>query len=441
MRRRIIALILFAGSVLSAADFENGQAARAVIGQPSFSARESGIVARALSIAQGNLYVADASGSVLTFDLSRIGSATTAGCPVCLVVPQSTTQQSVIEGVAAAASNGRNIVIADSKSQRVLIWRDLSSVHEPDVVLSGFVNPVSVALDTQRLFVGDAGSHHVFVWNTVPSSDDQPPDVTLGVSDSINPIGADTIDTPSALASDGANLLVADAAAHRVLVFSPADSAMPQLVNAATLTPGSFAPGTLVSLDNGAAASTVFLNGSPIKVTDANGGELQVQIPYDLNDAAAGSLWVRTEQENGSATLSRPVALRLVPSSPGIFAFGSKEPRTGLLVHESVRAGAPLSPEDPARPGELLTVWATGLGAIEPEPNLDGAFDTLLPVRAAINGNPVEVLSASLPAEATGVYEVRLRLPAQLAPSPSLVLFQNDSRSNAVTFPVQANHQ
>jgi uncharacterized protein (TIGR03437 family) len=439
MRHRVIALVVFAGSVLSAADFQDGQAARAVIGQPSFSAHENGIVARALSVSADSLNVADASGSVLTFDVSRIGTTQTSACPVCLVTPQLSARQSVIEGVAAAAANGHTIVIADAKSQRVLVWRDVSSVHEPDVVLSGFVNPVSVAVDNQRLYVGDAGSHHVYIWNAVPSFDGQPPDVTLGVSDSMD-IGPDTIDTPSALASDGANLYVGDAASQRVLVFSPGGEAMPQPVNAATLLPGLFAPGTLVSLDSSAPATTVFLNGSPIPITDANGAQLQVQIPYDLDNASAASLWIKTEQENGSATLSRPVALRFVPSSPGIFAFGAKEPRTGLLLHALPKAQVPLSPEDPAKPGELLTVWATGLGAIEAEPNSDGGFDTLIPVRAALNGNPVEVVSAQLPAEATGVYEVRLRLPAQLDTGPSLVLYQNDARSNAVTFPARQSH-
>lgn len=441
MRRRIIALSMLAGSLLSAADFQDGQAARAVIGQPSFSAHESGIVARALSLTQTSLYVADTSGSVLAFDVASIGTAATSACPVCLVAPKSTTRQSVFAGVGAAASNGRNIVIADPKSRRVLIWRGPSSIREPDVVLSGFKNPVSVALDSQRLFVGDAGSHHVYIWNALPSSDAAPPDVTLGASDSIDPLGPDTIETPVALASDGANLYVADAAAHRVLVFSPGDSAMPKVLNAATLAAGLFAPGTLISLDNGGPASTVFLDGAPIRITSSTGDQLQVQIPYELNNSEAGSLWVKTNVEGGSPQVSRPVALRFTPSSPGIFAFGAKEPRTGLVLHALPQAAVPLSPEDPAKPGEILTVWATGLGAVASEPNSEGAFDTLIPVRATLNGNPLEVISASLPADATGVYEVRLRLPAQLAPDPNLVLSQNDSRSNAVTFPVQSNHE
>jgi uncharacterized protein (TIGR03437 family) len=101
----------------------------------------------------------------------------------------------------------------------------------------------------------------------------------------------------------------------------------------------------------------------------------------------------------------------------------------------------PLSPEDPARPSELLTVWATGLGAVASEANSDGAFDTLTPVHATINGNTIEVVSAVLPAEATGVYAVHLRMPAQLPPSATLVLLQNDFKSNAVTFPVDSTPQ
>ena len=249
--------------------------------------------------------------------------------------------------------------------------------------------------------------------------------------------GADTIQTPTALVSDGLNLFVADAAAHRVLVFSTGDTVSPHVVNAASLSPGSLAPGTLVSVNRANSKSTVFLNGMPMPATDSSSDQIQVQIPYELNNATAGNLWTRTELEDGSTVTSRPSAIRFTAASPGIFAFGTKEPRTGLLLHAA--ASVPLSPEDPAKPAELLTVWATGLGAVDSEANSDGEFNTLVPVHATIGGNPVEVISAVLPAEATGVYEVRLRLPAQVSPGAALVLLQNDSRSNAVSFPIAAN--
>lgn len=424
MLRRILLSTLLCGLSLRAADFEDFQAARAVIGQPSFSAHDKGVTAAALSISKNTLYVADISGRVFGFDLSRIGTASTPGCPVCLTNPQSTTAQNVFQGLAAVAVNGRNIAIADAKNHQVMLWKENALL-----ILSGLTNPASVALDSQRLFVGDAGSHHVFIWNQLPTSASQLPDVTLGISDADTPT-ADSIQTPSALASDGTNLYVADSAAHRVLVFTAADSEAPRIVNAASLASGPMAPGTLISIDHASASSAVLLNGSPLRVTDTSGDQLQVQIPYELSNASSAALWLQTE---GSA--SRPASVRLTTASPGIFAFGVKEPRTGIVLHAP--EGVPLSPEDPAKPSELLSVWATGLGAVSPDANSEGGFDVLTPVNAIVNGNQVEVVSAMLPAGATGVYEVTLRLPADLSGSSvNLVLLQNDIRSNAVTFPV-----
>ena len=88
---------------------------------------------------------------------------------------------------------------------------------------------------------------------------------------------------------------------------------------------------------------------------------------------------------------------------------------------------------------ELITAWATGLGAVSSDANTDGSFDVLTPVHASVNGNSAEVISSTLAADSTGVYEVRLRLPAGLSGSVSLTLTQNDTRSNAVTFPAVAN--
>ena len=436
MTGRFTALLFLACIVLPAADFQDYQASRAVIGQASFSGRDKGVSGRALSLAKGNLYVADASGHLLTFDLSRLGNSKSVGCAVCVVAPQATAAQSVFEGVAAFATNGRTIAIADAKNHRVIIKRGIPPQTQADVVLSNFGNPVSVALDGQRLFVGDAGTHHVYVWNVVPASDSQP-DVTLGIVEGSEGPGADTIQTPSALASDGANLFVADSGAHRVLVFSTADSAAPQVENAATLSTGPVAPGTLLLINHAASARvTVLLNGTALAVAQTNRDQVQVQLPYDVIGAAA-TIWIKNELDDGVISNSRPAALRIATASPGIFAFGTKEPRTGLLLHAP--EGIPLSPEDPAQPSELLSVWATGLGAVTSEANAEGAFDTLIPVRAFINGNAVDVISASLAADATGVYEVRLRMPAQVPPGATLTLMQNDSKSNSVTFPVGSN--
>lgn len=419
---RLFALLCFAAAVLSAADFENFQAARAVIGQSSFSSHDKGVTARALTLAKGNLNVADDSGRLLTFDLSRMGAPHAPACPVCLTAAQSSINQPVIEGIAAFAVNGRTIAIADSKNHRVILKR-----NSADVILTSFTQPISIALDNQRLFVGDAAAHHVYIWNSLPTYD-APPDVTLGIPESTDGPGADTLQIPAALASDGANLYVADAAAHRVLVFSPADTPAPRLVNAATLQSGPVAPGTLVAIDRAASGkTTVLLNGTALESAE----QLQFQVPFNLN-ASAAAVWIQTESEDGAVTTSRPAALRLTAVSPGIFAFGTHEPRSGLLVHSP--EGIPLTSDNPARPSELIAVWATGLGAVASAPDADGGFQTLTPVRAALNGNSIEVVSARLPADSSGVYEVVLRMPDPLPANATLNIFQNDSKSNTVKF-------
>ncbi len=437
MVRRFALWLVMSAISLSAAEFENYQAARAVIGQVSFSAHDAGIAAVALSVSNGSLYAASSSGHVLSFDLSRIGTDETSGCPVCLVSPNSSVAQNVFPTVAAVAVNGRNIAIADAESRSVLLWNNTSSGAQPSVVIGGFIRPTAVALDSDRLFVADAGTHHVFVWNRVPTNASQVANVTLGATDGFDFPSADSIQNPTALASDGTNLYVADAAAHRVLVFSASDEPAPHVLNAASLTAGALAPGTLIALEHASTKTNVFLNGEPLRATDSNGGQLQLQIPYELNNATAASLWTESPTSNGTISVSRAAPIHFTSASPGIFAFGTKEPRTGMLMHAP--DSVPLSPEDPARPSELLTVWATGLGAISSDTNNDGSFNVLMPVRASVNGIAAEVISATLPADSTGVYEVRLRLPSELPKGANLVLIANETKSNPVAFPVQTN--
>ena len=430
------ALLLAYSLCLNAAGFRTGQAARAVIGQSSFSAHDSGIVARALSVSQGTLYVADTSNHLLAFNVAHLDTSKTATCAVCFLTPDGITNQGVIPGIASSAVYGSTVVVADSDSRRVIIWR--GAMAKPAVVLE-MGDPVSVAFDGQRLFVGDALQHKVFVWESLPASDGQAPDAVLGQSDTGSEItAADTIQNPVALASDGANLYVADADARRVLVYSPGDSPLSgkQILNAASLMPGPLAPGMLVSIEypaaNAAPPATphVLLDGIELPVLEANGDAIQTQLPYLLN-ASASSLMVRAEHADGTSSYSAAVGVLFVPAAPGIYAFSGKEPRSGLLLHQ----GQPLTSDSPAKVGETLTVWATGLGVIDPGSE---NREVEIPVRAYVNGQPALVVSAELPQSATGVYEVQVQQPQGITPGQlaTLVLSQNDFKSNAVVFPV-----
>src|SRR4051812_3247550 len=236
-------------ALLFSSDFRSGQAASAVIGQPSFSVSSGGITPTALSFAAGKLFVTDKGQRVLSYDVSRLtdsarDSADTSAkaCLVCLESPSSVQSQSVISGVSRVSTYANSVAIADPVSHRVLVWRDsrsASAASGPDVVLgsasdasasqSGTTlgDPISVALDGRRLFVGDAALHRVLIWNSLPKVGTQPADVVLGQSDfssSSDRVPAPArIARPSALFSDGKNLYVGDAVAHRVLVFTPSE--------------------------------------------------------------------------------------------------------------------------------------------------------------------------------------------------------------------------
>jgi uncharacterized protein (TIGR03437 family) len=465
MNRLLIAALVTISSAY-AAEFQSGQAARAVIGQPSFSARESGIATHALSISKGRLYAADSANHLQTFDLAKIPGpkdelADRPGvtCAVCDLTPVAVANQSVLQGTAASASFGKTVVAADTVNHRVLIWRGTSGSSRPDVVLSrSFLDPVSVVLDGKHLFVGDAGWHRVLVWNTLPSSDDTPADEVLGQPDFTSSIvnetpGAGSLHNPAALASDGVNLFVADSADRRILMFTPADNALSSdaLLNSASLMSTAFAPGTLLTLEGAALSETaetaqnsddsplprelagvqVMLNGIPLPLLSVSPEHVQLQMPADLGGASAGSLYVRTAHATGTVNTTNAVAVKFTAAFPGIFAVGAKEPRSGLLLHA---AGAPVTSDTPARPGEVVTVWATGLGQV------DGSNgQTLKPVSVSVNGEPAEVVSAILPQGAVGVYEVRVVLPGDFGSSNSaqLVLVQNGNTSNTVTFPLE----
>jgi uncharacterized protein (TIGR03437 family) len=490
------AILLLAGASLFAAEFQNGQAARAVLAQPSFTSREQGIKVTSLSVSHGRLYAADAARHVLTFDLSKLpdvredfSTRQSNGCAVCGYTPMSTVNQSVMPGVAAVSVWGRMVAIADSDKHRVLVWRDSTS-SRPDVVLGQssdasvvgpgtLVDPVSVALDGKRIFVGDAALHRVLVWNSFPTSDDQPADAVLGqpdftVASANNPPVPDSIANPAALASDGTNLFVADSVNRRILVFSPGDVrlAADAVVNSASLLSGPLAPGTLISVNAGGlgegsdsadatksqalpkrlAGTEVIFDGQALPLLAVSPTQVQAQIPYDLANRGAASFYVRVEHANGTVTVTTPISLKLAPTSPGLFAFSGSEPRIGILLHgggSEVDGGPPVDEQSPATPGEVLTIWATGLGAVSENSASDSlsagrphegvAAAVSVPVKALINGEDVQVLSATLPEGAIGVYRIQVVVPQEIAARGEayLSIAQNVNVSNTVRFPLR----
>jgi uncharacterized protein (TIGR03437 family) len=493
-----VALFLLLALSLEGSEFYSGQAARAVLGQPSFSSKEAGVTASAMFLSNSRLYVADPASRVLTFDLTRLPGPkdelpSRAGslCPLCGLPPFTSVPQRVASG-STVSIHGKTLAAIDTRGRRVLIWRDItlaSAAHGPDIVLqssdlqtavvseSTLVDPISVAFDGMHLFVGDAALRRVLVWRSLPSVNNQSADAVLGQRDFgahelADVPRADTISRPESLVSDGTNLFVGDSIDRRILVFSPADLRLTAdaVVNSASLSAGPLAPGTLVTVmgntladktsaapDDGSetlptklAGVQVLFNGLPLPLIAVSPAEIRTQLPYAPVSFTSANLYLRIERNDGTVAITTPVTVSLTAASPALFAFGGKEPRPGILLHSDASDGldgAPVTSDDPAVPGEAVTVWTTGLelAGVAPEQApvagvpYTGTDLIFAPVRASVNGEPAEVQSVTYPRTSIGVYQIRIVLPPGIAQDSSaqLTITQDSVSSNVITVPVK----
>ncbi|RKY67323.1 MAG: hypothetical protein DRQ08_00365 [Candidatus Latescibacterota bacterium] len=99
---------------------------------------------------------------------------------------------------AGIATDGKRLILADTRNNRILIWNDLPEGNEPpDVVLGQedfYTNepgigpdklnwPIGVATDGEHLVVADTYNNRVLIWNDLPTENGEPADLVLGAPD------------------------------------------------------------------------------------------------------------------------------------------------------------------------------------------------------------------------------------------------------------------
>ena len=124
--------------------------------------------------------------------------------------------------------------------------------------------------------------------------------------------------------------------------------AITAIVNAATFTPGSLAPGSIATLmgsNLSGAGLLVSFDGVPAQILFSNNTQINLIVPSSLQSKLSAQL---TLQVNGITT--PPQAVTLVPFAPGIF-------QSGILNQDS----SVNSPKNAAQPGSVIQIFATGL--------------------------------------------------------------------------------
>jgi len=285
-----LAVFLLAASGMMAADFGTGQAARAVIGQPTFTAQlpdSSDVVlggVGGVAYANGKLFVTDANRvaatpinhRVLIFNVSEFLPRPDAEipqtdppsrCPLCVGKASVVLGQEDFTGSewhigpsgmrlpTAVASDGIRLAVADTDNNRILIWNSIPTTNNApaDIVIGqpdfnstapnagtgdsrvpsprSLRSPQGVWIQDGRLFVADTLNKRVLIWNSFPTENFQPADVVLGQPDFYTAIEPDltrneiqasakTLLDPVSVTSDGVRLFVSDLGHHRVLIWN-----------------------------------------------------------------------------------------------------------------------------------------------------------------------------------------------------------------------------
>ncbi len=195
------------------------------------------------------------------------------------------------------------------------------------------------------------------------------------------------------------------------------------VVNAASLSPvgAALAPGEYVSLfgsglgDSVAANTSVTVNGITAPVIYAAAQQVNFLVPYGITGAAA------TIIATHSGVASNTVVVPLQLTAPGAFSANGSGTGLGAITHAS---GALVNASNPARRGETVIVYASGLGAVTPEPvdGSPGSGTTVNTVAVTIAGQAGSVLFAGLSPSYPGLYQINVTVPANLVGSGALPL-------------------
>jgi uncharacterized protein (TIGR03437 family) len=227
------------------------------------------------------------------------------------------------------------------------------------------------------------------------------------------------------------------------------------VVNAASLRPElPLAPGMLVSIFGANLASvgsaqgypwpselggtTVAMAGRALPLLEVRDDRIDAIVPYDVPVNARHQLIV----QRGAAN-TVPETVTVAAAQPAIYT----KDRTGGgqgMIHV-IAEGAPprlAEPGSPARAGDSIAISCTGLGAVEPETPAGAAAPeqapaVIAPVTVTIGGVEAPDATASLVPGATGLYEVRVRVPEGLSGADvPVVLTVGNHSSPAVTMAI-----
>jgi uncharacterized protein (TIGR03437 family) len=175
---------------------------------------------------------------------------------------------------------------------------------------------------------------------------------------------------------------------------------------------------------------------APLLAVANVGGQEQInfQVPWEVAGAQVVTVIV-----NNNERISPPLEVGLQPVRPGIFTRDGIE---GAILH-GIGSEA-VTPSNPALPGEVVTIFATGLGPVSSTPATGTAAPvepqsiTAFPPTVMVAGMQATVEFSGLAPGFVGLYQINVKLPAGLPSGiQELVLEAAGRASKPVTIAIQ----
>jgi uncharacterized protein (TIGR03437 family) len=121
----------------------------------------------------------------------------------------------------------------------------------------------------------------------------------------------------------------------------------------------------------------------------------------------------------------------LAPASPGIFTVNGSGAGDGVILHAD---NSLVSSAKPAKAGEQVVIYGTGLGATNPAfatgTAANRANSTVLPVSVTIGGKAATVTFSGLSQGSVGLFQVNAIIPAGVTGSQPIVMTVGSSFSS-----------
>jgi uncharacterized protein (TIGR03437 family) len=334
-------------------------------------------------------------------------------------------------------------------------------------------DPYGLAIDKSgNVFVADLNGSTVRRITPSGTMETIAGNLTNGYSGDGGPATSAQLNQPASIAADAAgNIYISDPIDNVVRVLRP--SAQPPVsiaavTNGASNLAGPIAPGEIVviygsglgpeplvaceSRSHGLVSelneTQVYIDGVPAPLLFTSANQIAAVVPYEIGPGLSLRVaHVSVVFENGTS-MGYPVAV--TASAPGIFTADESGRGQAAAVNQNGTFNGsgflPYGEGSPAKPGEYISLYATGEGQTSP-PGVDGQLaqtplpQPLLPVTVTIGGQLVQPQYAGAAPGDAGLMQVNVQIPAGTKSGnvPVTIQVGQSSSQSGVTIAVGGN--